>query len=78
VLDIAVQIADGLASAHAGSHRAGVKILDFGLAKQRQVPPEADETIAADHTAPGMIVGTVRSTSAAERSIIGPTSAHWA
>jgi Tol biopolymer transport system component len=73
LLDIAVQIADGLASAHAAHivHRdlkpanvmitseGRIKILDFGLAKQTAVAAGGDETIATHHTVPGMIVGTV-------------------
>lgn len=73
LLDTAVQIADGLASAHAARivHRdlkpanvmltseGRIKILDFGLAKQAVAAAGADETIATDHTMPGMIVGTV-------------------
>jgi len=74
LLDVAVQIADGLAAAHAAgvihrdlkpdnvliTHEGRVKILDFGLAKQRLVPAfeDSDATRAADATSPGMVMGT--------------------
>jgi len=73
MLDIAVQIADGMAAAHAAriTHRdlkplnimmgadGRVRILDFGLAKQDVVSTDPDETKIVGHTQPGMILGTV-------------------
>src|SRR5580698_2313818 len=73
LLDIAVQIADGMAAAHAAriTHRdlkplnimigadGRVRILDFGLAKQAVVSADPDETQIASRTQPGMILGTV-------------------
>jgi len=71
-IDYTLQITSGLAAAHAKGivHRdlkpenlfvlndGRVKILDFGLAKLRELMPEDDETQARGLTNPGMVVGT--------------------
>jgi len=71
ILDLAAQIADGLAAAHAAglAHRdlkpdnilvtrAGqVKILDFGLARQTGIPAQDEATLTV--TQPGTVLGTI-------------------
>lgn len=73
ILDVAVQIADGLAAAHhAGivhrdlkpenimiSRDGRVKILDFGLAKPVQAAGDDAQTLDTAATQPGLILGTV-------------------
>jgi serine/threonine protein kinase len=89
LVDIAVQLADGLAAAHAAgiTHRdlkpenvmltreERVKILDFGLAR-RSEPVAEQATLTGDGTGPGMLMGTVSYMSPEQASglPVGPQS----
>src|SRR5579872_3030897 len=73
LLELAVQVADGMATAHAAgiAHRdlkpanilvtpeSRVKILDFGLAKIAATPSQTASTQTMGRTDPGTILGTV-------------------
>ena len=73
LLDVAVQVADGMSAAHAAgiTHRdlkpenvmltrdGRVKILDFGLARHASAPSAVqDRTVTINETQPGAVLGT--------------------
>lgn len=79
LLDIAAQIAEGLAAAHAaGIVREGrVNILDFGLARQSTIGSAPDDRTATAHlTQPGMILGTINYMSP-EQATGRPLAGDW-
>ena len=73
VLDIAAQLLSGLSAAHAAGiiHRdikpenimrradGSIKILDFGIAKLMEAPPEATGSFALNQTQTGALMGTI-------------------